>query len=113
MRPASLREHCLLPRDSSGKIVPEKIRSGCKNYLHLEGIPEEQDLDGEGTNEPPSAGVVQSDMPSQPDGERFPSECSPSISPSPSIAEDVVEEEKPIVPEEIPIPDDDDDGLFG
>ena len=113
LRPASLREHCLLPRDSSGKIVPEKIRSGCKNYLHLEGIPEEQDLDGEGTNEPPSAGVVQSDMPSQPDGERFPSECSPSISPSPSIAEDVVEEEKPIVPEEIPIPDDDDDGLFG
>lgn len=107
LRPASLREHHALPRDVSGRIVPEQIRSNCRNFVQLEGIPEDQDLDGDPINEPPGLSNAHSDLPSQPEGENFPSECPTSISPSPSLAGDREEPEKLVVPEEVPIPDDD------
>ena len=122
VRPASLREHARLPRDINGRIVPEAIREGCKNFVSLEGIPEEVAEDVPRIQNVPVLESRGSEYQSQPDAENFPSEIPSSISLSPSLAEDPIEPEAPSGPIDTPVPewnDEDeseregDDAMFG
>ena len=112
LRPASMREHLTLTRDPNGRIVDEVIRN-CKNYVQLEGIPEDMDEAVNPEANSVSRAVSVSNNASQPEGEHFPSEPRSSISPEPSILNDL---EIPQVessgdnpdfdlPVEVPIPD--------
>ena len=121
LRPASMREHLALRRDSGGRIVNEVIRN-CKNYIPLEGVPEDEPCDEMPEPSRPQISASLSELHSQPEGENFPSDHQSSISPVPSILDD---SENPMIPEgpqnidfelpvEIPVPDDDDgELLFG
>ena len=77
LRPASLREHLELRRDVSGRIMDEQIKPACKNFVQLEGVPEEED-ETSVTN--PISGIPGSAADgSQPEGEIFPSAAPSSV----------------------------------
>ena len=118
LRPASLREHLELRRDSSGRIMDEQIKTACKNYVQLEGIPEEEithrdDLLTHPARECPGSAADGS----QPEGEIFPSAAPSSVSPCPSILDDPIEPPGGVIdfdaPVETPVPNDGDDLTFG
>ena len=99
----------------------EVIRN-CKNYIPLEGIPEDEPCDEMPEPSQPQISASLSELHSQPEGENFPSDHQSSISPVPSILDD---SENPMIPEgpqnidfelpvEVPVPDDNDgELLFG
>eukprot|EP00435_Cladocopium_sp_Y103_P042279 s1426_g11.t1 len=121
LRPASLCEFSQLPRDEEGRIMDEKPEG--RNYVELQGIPEEGDvlMDPDTNEYSPGTPIASSGMSSQPEQEDFPAEL-PEIPGSEegeqtSQGEDGIEPPSDEVPRElnpveVPIPDDD-DGLFG
>ncbi|CAL1155944.1 unnamed protein product, partial [Cladocopium goreaui] len=75
------------------RIMDEQIKPACKNFVQLEGVPEEED-ETSVTN--PISGIPGSAADgSQPEGEIFPSAAPSSVSPCPSLLDD-----SPETPEE-------------
>ena len=114
LRPASIREHLELRRDVSGRIMDEQIKPACKNFVQLEGVPEEEE---ETSMSSPVRGIPGSAADgSQPEGEIFPSAAPSSVSPCPSILDDSPENPEEGLdfnaPLETPVPEDG-DLLFG
>ena len=118
LRPASTREHLGLPRDVSGKIVDEVVKTSCKNYVQLDQYPDEEARlpDSPMGNSAGGSNSSNADG-SQPEGEIFPSVAPSSVSPCPSILDDTPESPDRQIdfntPVETPVPNDGDDVLFG
>ena len=106
IRPASMREFHAITRDSGGRIAEPVINPRCRNFVA----------------DAPNVVVPESTADSQPDGEQFPpespvDEVSSPYTPSSPVkshgGDSGVIVDEPKEPHEIPVPDDDQDLLFG
>ena len=110
VRPASLREYHLLPKDSSGGVKPEVLAEGKgpRDFISLEGIPDEEYEPSEGPSD-----MIDVEIPpnSQPE-----SEMAPPSSPNEGSAPEVPNwdgDDMQVDGTDVPVPSDDELFAFG